>query len=206
MQTHSMIEKLAMDNPQEYSILVEPMKKASTLRYKEYIREAVSEYARRGNFIRIYPAKNSDIYDQFFMSPRPYNKILYKVLFTDEVLRTTITSSQRPEIKMKMDLPLSAYEQYKKQQQDKAAQKKEEEQKNVKRAQQANRPITGSGQNPAAKDMIDGSQATSSTQSMSAAKDSNPAGSTKSQTTSQQANNPNATPQASSTASQQSSN
>ena len=91
------------------------------------------------------------------MAPRPYNRILYKVLFTDEVLRTTITSSQRPEIKMKMDLPLSAYEQYKKQQQDKAAQKKEEEQKNVKRAQQANRPITGSGQNPASKDMIDGS-------------------------------------------------
>ena len=54
--------------------------------------------------------------------------------------------------------------------------------------------------------MIDGSQATSSTQSMSAVKDSNLAGSTKSQTNSQQASNPNQTPQASSTASQQSSN
>ena len=50
------------------------------------------------------------------MSPRPYNKVLYKVLFTDEILRSTITSSSRPEIKMKMDMPLSAYEQYKKQQ------------------------------------------------------------------------------------------
>ena len=68
------------------------------------------------------------------MSPRPYNKLVYKVLFTDEILKSTITST-RPEVKMKMDLPLSAYEQYKKQQQDKAAQKKEEEQKNVKKAQ-----------------------------------------------------------------------
>ena len=39
------------------------MKKASGLRYKEYIKDTVAEYQRRGNFIRIYPAKNSDIYD-----------------------------------------------------------------------------------------------------------------------------------------------
>ena len=62
-QLYQMIERLAMENPQEYSILVDPMKKASGLRYKEYIREAVTEYQRRGHFIRIYPAKNSDIYD-----------------------------------------------------------------------------------------------------------------------------------------------
>lgn len=55
------------------------------------------------------------------MSSRPYNKVLYKVLFTDELLRTNISSTNRPEIKMKMDMPQSAYEQYKKQQQDKAA-------------------------------------------------------------------------------------
>lgn len=61
------------------------------------------------------------------MSPRPYNKVVYKVLFTDEILRSTITSTTRPEIKMKMDMPLSAYEQYKKQQQDKAITKLKEE-------------------------------------------------------------------------------
>ena len=43
-QLHSMIERLAVDNPQEYSILVDPMKKAAGLRYKEYIKEAVAEY------------------------------------------------------------------------------------------------------------------------------------------------------------------
>ncbi len=61
------------------------------------------------------------------MSPRPYNKVVYKVLFTDEILRSTITSTNRPEIKMKMDMPLSAYEQYKKQQQEKAISKLKEE-------------------------------------------------------------------------------
>ena len=58
-----MIERLAVENPQKYSILVEPMKKAAGLRYKEHIQEAVGEYQRRGHFIRIYPAKNSGIYD-----------------------------------------------------------------------------------------------------------------------------------------------
>ena len=58
-----MIEKLAMENPNDYANLVEPMKKAATIRYKEYVREAIAEYQRRGSFIRIYPAKNSDIYD-----------------------------------------------------------------------------------------------------------------------------------------------
>lgn len=94
-----------MDNPQEYSVLSEPMKKAATMRYKDYIREACAEYQRRGNFIRIYPAKNSDVYDQWFMSSRPYNKMLYKALFTDEILKSNISSTTRPEIKMKMDMP-----------------------------------------------------------------------------------------------------
>ena len=57
---HQMIEKLAMDNANEFANLVEPLKKSSNLKYREYIREATAEYARRGNFIRIYPAKGSD--------------------------------------------------------------------------------------------------------------------------------------------------
>jgi len=58
-----MIEKLATDNPQEWGMLTESMKKATQMRFRDYIREACLEYQRRGNFIRIYPAKNSDIYD-----------------------------------------------------------------------------------------------------------------------------------------------
>jgi hypothetical protein len=102
------------------------MKKALNCKYREYVRETAAEYQRRGNFIRIYPAKNSDIYDQFFSGPRPYNKAVYKALFTDEVLKTSIANINRPELKLKMEMPISAYEQYKKQQAEKAAAKEEE--------------------------------------------------------------------------------
>jgi len=41
MQLQAMIERLAMENPAEFSSLVEPMKKASTVRYKDYILETL---------------------------------------------------------------------------------------------------------------------------------------------------------------------
>ena len=47
----------------------------------------LQENQRKGNYIRIFPAKNSDMYDQYFQTQRPYNKVLYKILYTDEVLR-----------------------------------------------------------------------------------------------------------------------
>jgi hypothetical protein len=64
------------------------MKRASNIKYREYIRETLAEYQRRGNFVRIYPAKGSDMYDNLFLGPRPYNKAVYKCLFTDEILKT----------------------------------------------------------------------------------------------------------------------
>ena len=63
MQLHAMIERLAIENPQEYAILVEPLKRGAQVRYREYLRETLLEYTRKGNFIRIYPSKNCDIYD-----------------------------------------------------------------------------------------------------------------------------------------------
>jgi hypothetical protein len=39
------------------------MKRAANLKYREYIRETLLEYQRRGNFVRIYPAKGCEIYD-----------------------------------------------------------------------------------------------------------------------------------------------
>jgi len=37
--------------------------------------------------VRIYPARSSDIYDCYFNGARPYNRMLYKALYTDEILR-----------------------------------------------------------------------------------------------------------------------
>jgi hypothetical protein len=69
-------------------------------------------------------------------------------LFTDEVLKTSVANVNRPELKLKMEMPISAYEQYKKQQQEKAAAKKDEESKAAKRppnqSSSLQRPLTGS--------------------------------------------------------------
>ena len=64
------------------------MKKAAGLRYKEYIRETAIENSRRGHFIRIYPARGSEMYDQFFQTPRPYNKVIQKVLYGEEIIKS----------------------------------------------------------------------------------------------------------------------
>ena len=118
-----MIERLAIENPAEFSGLIDPMKKASTVRYREYLRETLQENQRKGNYIRIYPAKNSDMYDQYFGTQRPYNKVIYKVLYTDEVLRGSYETHQTGVRagSQKLEAPISAYEQYKKQQQEKVA-------------------------------------------------------------------------------------
>ena len=59
------------------------LKKLAHLKYKEILREVLAEYKRRGNFIMIYPNSNSEQYDKFFASPRPLNRYIYKLLFTD---------------------------------------------------------------------------------------------------------------------------
>ena len=46
------------------------------LKFRDILHETVSEYTRRGEFVRIFPAKNSKIYD----------KLIYKTLFSSEFL------------------------------------------------------------------------------------------------------------------------
>jgi hypothetical protein len=36
------------------------------IRNRDILKEVTSEYERRGNFVRILPAKGSDIYDKYF--------------------------------------------------------------------------------------------------------------------------------------------
>ena len=38
------------------------------------------------NFCRIYPSRNSKLYDKYFSSHKWLNKILYKVFYTSEIL------------------------------------------------------------------------------------------------------------------------
>lgn len=57
-----------------------------SLKNRALIRDTLTEDFRKGNFIRIYPSKNSNIYDKYFITPRVSHKIVYKYLFTDEVI------------------------------------------------------------------------------------------------------------------------
>ena len=66
--------------------LTEPMKVAAQLKFRDIISETVSEFTRKGNFVRIFPARNSKLYDKYFGGQKPLNKIIYKVLFSNEVL------------------------------------------------------------------------------------------------------------------------
>jgi len=71
----------------EFGHLTDSLKKASIFKYKDIIAETLAENARKGNFVRIYPAKNSDMYDGFFSTPIPLNKLLYRVLYTEDILK-----------------------------------------------------------------------------------------------------------------------
>ena len=62
------------------------IKKLIPLKFKETLKNTLEENSRRGNFIRIYPAKGTDIYDKYFKSIRPYNVFVYKCLYTDEII------------------------------------------------------------------------------------------------------------------------
>jgi hypothetical protein len=81
------IDRFCAENPVEYSPLLEPMKKAANLKYRDYIKETISENTRRGYFIRIYPSRGCEMYDPFFQSPRPYNKVVNRVLYSDDVVK-----------------------------------------------------------------------------------------------------------------------
>ena len=62
------------------------LKKLSTVKHKDILRETLLEILRKGNYVCIYPARGSEIYDQYFAQVRPLNRFLNKVLFQDETL------------------------------------------------------------------------------------------------------------------------
>jgi hypothetical protein len=62
--------KMIESSKNEY---VEPMKKLLQYSRRDIINEVCEEFENRGNFIRIFPTKNSNIYDKFFTGQRPMN-------------------------------------------------------------------------------------------------------------------------------------
>jgi hypothetical protein len=85
MQIIKNVEKCAEEDS-EYRQNMPVMKKMSQMKYKEVLRESLEELERKGkNFVCIYPAPGSEVYDKFFSTPRPLNKFLQRILFTDDL-------------------------------------------------------------------------------------------------------------------------
>ena len=70
----------------EYHEIADLMRTSSQLKYRDLITETVNEYSRMENFCRIYPARNSKIYDKFLSGHKILNKLIYKVLYTNEIM------------------------------------------------------------------------------------------------------------------------
>ena len=58
---------------------------SSSFKFREILKETLQEYERRHNFRRIYPTKDSKMYDKYFVTQRTVNKAIFKALFPSTV-------------------------------------------------------------------------------------------------------------------------
>ena len=65
------------------------------MKFRDLISDTVAEFTRMQNFCRIYPARNSKLYDKYFSSNKSLAKITYKVLHTAEIVPFGIKSNQQ---------------------------------------------------------------------------------------------------------------
>mmetsp|Transcript_8125 Transcript_8125/g.7710 ORF Transcript_8125/g.7710 Transcript_8125/m.7710 type:complete len:92 (+) Transcript_8125:115-390(+) len=56
------------------------------MKNKDIVKQTLEEVNRSGEFIRLYPSKNSDKYNKYFSSKRSQNIFIYKILYTEDVL------------------------------------------------------------------------------------------------------------------------
>lgn len=63
------------------------MKQLAWLRHWDILKESISEYQRRGNFIWIFPAKGSNSYHKYFYYQNNMNNLLYKFMFDNDLIQ-----------------------------------------------------------------------------------------------------------------------
>ena len=59
----------------------EIMLKLASYKKREVLKDTLSEYKRRGNFERIFPAKHTDVYDKYFFHKNNLNKFIYEFIY-----------------------------------------------------------------------------------------------------------------------------
>ena len=84
----TLIETLVEQHPELYENgeLHDALKGCTALKFRDLIAETVAEFNRMTNFSRIYPARNSKLYDKYFSGNKPLTKVLYKALHTAEIV------------------------------------------------------------------------------------------------------------------------
>ena len=63
---HLIKEIESLDNDGEWAQEIDMLKKLSTVKHKDILRETLLEFLRKGNYVCIYPARGSEVYDQYF--------------------------------------------------------------------------------------------------------------------------------------------
>ena len=99
-QVETLIDKITSQYESDYNEITEAMKSSCYLKFRDIVAETVHEFNRKGNFVRIYPARNSKLYDKFFTSCKALNKLIYKSLYSNEILpyatRANVEQSANP--------------------------------------------------------------------------------------------------------------
>jgi len=76
-----------IDSLDENFTIIDQLKKLAMVRNRDILKEITSEYERKGNFVRILPARGSDIYDKYFQHQKQIQRYIYKCLFEDEIIK-----------------------------------------------------------------------------------------------------------------------
>jgi len=74
--------------PSNGKLIVDKLNSIQT-KYKDALRETLQENFRKGGFLRIYPSKNSHVYDKYFgnnSQTKIGNKYLHGLLFSEDIV------------------------------------------------------------------------------------------------------------------------
>ena len=83
------LDRVLEEYHDEYGHLEDALRKSCLLKFRDILYETVQEYNRCGEFVRIFPCKNSKPYEKYFsgvFGTRMLNRIVHKVLFSNELL------------------------------------------------------------------------------------------------------------------------
>ena len=92
----NILEQIVDNYPDQYENgeLLEALKNCTALRFRDLINDTVAEFNRMTNFSRIFPARNSKLYDKYFSGNKSLTKIMYKALHSAEIVPYGIRANQ----------------------------------------------------------------------------------------------------------------